>query len=123
MTVAPVAATSTRDRLIGACETCLWRDGLRRTTMVDVAREAGVSRAALYKHFPDKATLVLAAIAVSLHVLLRDRLPYWARQLTWIVALSQALALLFPFVVIGGLIAIGLVLAKFVTPPPAKPAA
>lgn len=58
--------------------------------------------------------LVLAAIAVSLHVLLRDRLPYWARQLTWILALSQALALLFPFLVIGGIIAIAIVLAFLV---------
>lgn len=62
-TSAAAAAVSTRDRVLGACETCLRRSGLRRTTMVDVADEAGISRAALYKHFPDKATLVLATIA------------------------------------------------------------
>ena len=63
MSAAAPAGAGTRDRLIAACETCLRRNGLRRTTMVDVAEEAGVSRAALYKHFGDKATLVLAAIA------------------------------------------------------------
>lgn len=58
--------------------------------------------------------LVVAAVAVAVHVLLRDRLPYWARQLTWILALSQSLALLFPFIVIGGIIAIAFVLALLV---------
>ena len=57
------------------------------------------------------ALLLVAAAGVGAHVLLRERIPPWARQLTWIVALSQALALLFPFVVIGGLIAIAFVLA------------
>lgn len=55
--------------------------------------------------------LVAAAAAVALHILVRDRLPYAIRQLTWILALSQALALLFPFLIIGGIIAIAIVLA------------
>lgn len=55
--------TSTRDRLLAAAERCLRRQGIRRTTVVEVAEEAGLSRAALYKHFPDKASLVVAAIA------------------------------------------------------------
>lgn len=58
--------------------------------------------------------LLVAAAAIGVHVLLRDRIPYRARQLTWILALSQALALLFPFIVIGGLIAIAFVLAFIV---------
>ena len=58
--------------------------------------------------------LLVAAAAIGVHVLLRDRVPYRARQLTWILALSQALALLFPFIVIGGLIAIAFVLAFIV---------
>lgn len=55
--------TGTRDRLLVAAETCLRRNGIRRTTMVEIANEAGVSRAGLYKHFPDKAALVVAALA------------------------------------------------------------
>lgn len=55
--------------------------------------------------------LLAAAAAIVLHVLLRDRAPYSVRQLTWILAVSQALALLLPFLVIGGIIAIAFVLA------------
>lgn len=54
---------STRDRLLAATEACLQRDGIRRTTMTRIADEAGVSRAGLYKHFPDKASLVVEALA------------------------------------------------------------
>ena len=31
--------------------------------MIEIAHEAGISRAWLYKHFPDKASLVVAALA------------------------------------------------------------
>ncbi|QXC61639.1 TetR/AcrR family transcriptional regulator [Aquihabitans sp. G128] len=60
---AEVEPVGTRDRLLAAAETCLRRDGIRRTTMVEIANEAGVSRAGLYKHFPDKAALVVATLA------------------------------------------------------------
>ncbi|GAA4116692.1 TetR/AcrR family transcriptional regulator [Nocardioides fonticola] len=54
--------TATRDRLLDAAEACLRRDGIRRTTVAQVAEEAGLSRAYLYRFFPDKATLVCAAL-------------------------------------------------------------
>ncbi len=57
------AAVETRDRLLDATERCLRRSGIRRTTMIEIANEAGISRAWLYRHFPDKASLVLAALA------------------------------------------------------------
>ena len=57
-----VTKVSTRARLLAATEACLARDGIRRTTMVAIAEEAGVSRAALYKHFPDKSSLVVEAL-------------------------------------------------------------
>jgi len=56
---------STRDRLLVAAEACLRRNGIRRTTVVEIAEEAGVSRAGLYKHFPDKAALVVATLALT----------------------------------------------------------
>lgn len=61
----PVGSTGvgTRDRLLDATETCLRRHGIRRTTVTEIADEAGISRAGLYKHFPDKASLVVAALA------------------------------------------------------------
>jgi AcrR family transcriptional regulator len=56
-------APDTHDRLLAATETCLRRSGIRRTTVIEIAEEAGLSRATLYKHFPDKAALVVAALA------------------------------------------------------------
>jgi AcrR family transcriptional regulator len=55
--------TGSRDRLLAAAERCLRRSGIRRTTVIEIAQEAGMSRAWLYKHFPDKASLVVAALA------------------------------------------------------------
>jgi AcrR family transcriptional regulator len=60
--MAVVDHPGTRDRLLSAAERCLRRSGIRRTTMIEVAVEAGLSRAALYKHFPDKASLIVAAL-------------------------------------------------------------
>lgn len=53
---------SVRDRLIDAAETCLRAKGIRATTVSEVAEAAGVSRGWLYRHFPDKASLLGAAI-------------------------------------------------------------
>lgn len=56
------AASSTTDRLLDATEQLLADKGIRATTMIDVAERAGVSRAWLYRKFPDKPALVGAAI-------------------------------------------------------------
>jgi AcrR family transcriptional regulator len=53
---------STRDRILDAAEACLRRDGIRRTTAAGVAAEAGVSRAWLYRTFPNKSVLLSAAL-------------------------------------------------------------
>lgn len=54
--------TDVRDRILDAAEACLRRDGIRRTTVAAVATEAGISRAYVYRFFPDKATLVSATL-------------------------------------------------------------
>lgn len=56
------ATPSTTDRLLDATEKLLVDKGIRATTMIDVAHAAGVSRAWLYRNFPDKPTLIGAAI-------------------------------------------------------------
>lgn len=50
------------DRLLDAAQKLLADKGIRATTVSEVAEEAGVSRAWLYRHFPDKAALLGAAI-------------------------------------------------------------
>ncbi len=58
----PESPKSVRDRLIDAAEECMRAKGIRATTVSEVAEAAGVSRGWLYRHFPDKVTLLGAAI-------------------------------------------------------------
>ena len=51
-----------RDQLVAATCILLQREGLAKLSTRAVAREAGVSEGALYKHFATKEDLVLAAI-------------------------------------------------------------
>lgn len=68
----PTARRNVRDRLTDAAEQCLRAKGIRATTVSEVAEAAGVSRGWLYRHFPDKASLLGAAI-----VRLND--AYWSQ--------------------------------------------
>jgi TetR/AcrR family transcriptional regulator, repressor for uid operon len=43
-----------RTRILDAAETCFVRSGFHRTTMQDVAAEAGMSAGNLYRYFPSK---------------------------------------------------------------------
>lgn len=65
------ATKNVRDRLMDAAEACLRAKGIRATTVSEVAEQAGVSRGWLYRHFPDKVSLLGAAI-----VRLND--AYWS---------------------------------------------
>lgn len=64
----PVAAASTpAARVLAATITCLGRWGLAKTTLDDIAREAGLSRATVYRLFPGgKDTVVSAAVEAEL---------------------------------------------------------
>ena len=44
--------TPVRTRILEATYACIARYGLAKTTMDDAAREAGLSRATVYRHFP-----------------------------------------------------------------------
>lgn len=54
------AATDTREAIISAAFACFRTGGLRRTTIVDIARAADVSRSTFYEYFRDKPTIVEA---------------------------------------------------------------
>ncbi|MGY6500466.1 MAG: TetR/AcrR family transcriptional regulator [Acidimicrobiales bacterium] len=48
---APSSVADARDRLIDAAERCFTRFGVAKTTLEDIAAEAGVSRATVYRYF------------------------------------------------------------------------
>jgi AcrR family transcriptional regulator len=55
-------AASTRKRVVAATLRCLADQGLRHTTVDDVAIEAGISRATLYRAFPGGRDTIVAAV-------------------------------------------------------------
>ena len=54
------SGSSTQQRLLDSTLICLSRHGVAKTTVDDVAREAGVGRATLYRYFPNKQALINA---------------------------------------------------------------
>ena len=61
--VAPPAPVSVR--ILDAVLVCIGRFGLAKTTVDDIAREAGCSRATLYRYFDGKAEIVESAFAAE----------------------------------------------------------
>ena len=51
-----------RERLLQATYDCVARWGLAKTTVEDAAREAGVSRATVYRYFPGGRDELLSAV-------------------------------------------------------------
>lgn len=62
----PQTGSSTRDRMLDAAYTVMRTRGLARATTKEIAREAGFSEAALYKHFEDKTALFVAVLVERL---------------------------------------------------------
>lgn len=58
----PTDVDAARERLVDAAEACFDRLGMARTTIDDVAREAHVSRATVYRYVRDRDELVLAVL-------------------------------------------------------------
>ncbi len=54
--------SSTRVRIVDGALRCLARQGVAKTTVDDIAREAGLSRATLYRTFPGGREAVLGAV-------------------------------------------------------------
>ncbi len=55
--------TTTRVRIVDAALRCIARQGTQKTTADDVAKEAGLSRATLYRTFPGGKDAVVEAVA------------------------------------------------------------
>jgi AcrR family transcriptional regulator len=54
-----------RGAILAAAQTCFWRNGMRRTAIEDVAREAGVAKGTVYLYFASKEEL-FATLAAEL---------------------------------------------------------
>jgi len=59
-------ASTTRERILGAAFTLFGRYGFKRTSMEDIASEAGLSRTALYLQFRNKED-IFRELAAGLH--------------------------------------------------------
>ena len=53
--------SDTRLVILDAALSCFRTRGLRKTTIIDIGREAGVSRSTVYEYFPDKRAVIDAA--------------------------------------------------------------
>ena len=58
----PVTGTDTKARILDAVWTLVSRRGRADLTMGDIARAVGLSRQAVYLHFPSRAALLVAAV-------------------------------------------------------------
>ena len=62
------ALDDARDRVVRAAELCFAQYGVAKTTVEDVARLAGTSRASVYRYFPGgRDEIILAALLSSAH--------------------------------------------------------
>lgn len=77
-------AQRTRERIVDAGFELIRRVGIRRLAMEDVADAAGVSRAGLYRHFPNKQALV--------DEVLESNARRYRRELTSALASKRTLA-------------------------------
>src|ERR1700751_4687874 len=55
---------ATRDRIVHAAADLMYVKGVHATTLDDVRAATGTSKSQLYRHFPDKDSLVHAVIAL-----------------------------------------------------------
>jgi len=55
----------TRQRIVDAAYGLFWRQGFLRVSMDEIAARAGITKRALYQHFPSKDDLIKAALAHS----------------------------------------------------------
>ncbi|ETA96343.1 hypothetical protein MOKP104_29230 [Mycobacterium avium subsp. hominissuis] len=64
-----------RDRLLTAAERCYAQRGVARTTIVDIAREAGVHRSTVYVYFQSKDEVLAACFVRSMASVLEAAEP------------------------------------------------
>src|SRR4051794_35406624 len=68
----PAPVRDIPDGVVDATRACVLAVGVRRTTLTDVARRAGVSRMTIYRMVPDVTTLLLEVITRDFATLLDE---------------------------------------------------
>jgi AcrR family transcriptional regulator len=58
----PKSTSDAKSRICMAALECIKRNGLEKTTMSDIAKEAGIARPTLYKHFKSKQAMLFTGI-------------------------------------------------------------
>jgi AcrR family transcriptional regulator len=82
----PTARDVARGQVLQAARRCFLRDGLRATTMEDVAREARTSRQTVYKYYSGRRELIEAAIAARIAEIADDILAHQWSTMTLVEA-------------------------------------
>ncbi|MEV5834304.1 helix-turn-helix domain-containing protein [Nocardia sp. NPDC052112] len=73
---APDDALSATDlAILDAARACVQEFGVRRTTLTEVARRAGVSRPTVYRRWPDTGSLVAELLVRELRAIVADTMP------------------------------------------------
>jgi len=68
-----------RERLLDAAEGCLEQFGPQKTSMEDVARAAGMSRATVYRYFENRDALLLGVASRQASALASEAIDYLSR--------------------------------------------
>ena len=73
-------ATDRSVQVLRAAERCIKRHGIRKTTIEDIAVEAGMSRPSVYRYFADRDALLVALISEHSRALLQKAHQFISRQ-------------------------------------------
>ena len=79
------AATETPEvveRVLAAADGCFQRFGIAKTTMEDVARAAGISRATLYRYFADRESLLTESVRRRARLNMKTARTHFSRRTT-----------------------------------------
>ncbi len=78
-------------QILDAALTCIARVGLAKTTLDDVAKEAGCARATVYRYFPNKLALQVALVGREVDALQKRVLDATADETTLADAVAAAI--------------------------------
>ena len=78
-------------QIVQAATRVLARQGYARTSLMDIAKEAGMSKGAVHYHFPTKEALIQEVLAHATNVVQERTLAAWAEDATPFVGLRRSL--------------------------------